>query len=103
MKEMLREYQKEMLSRLEMAWEKERSVMVQMPTGTGKTHLMAEVIRKEIGEQIQTPEIQTPEIQTPPLTPFFDKRSDFVDYPSEARLPVAFPQGRGDRSLPLYF
>ena len=45
MKEMLREYQREMLSRLEMAWEKERSVMVQMPTGTGKTHLMAEVIR----------------------------------------------------------
>ena len=42
---MLREYQREMLSRLEMAWEKERSVMVQMPTGTGKTHLMAEVIR----------------------------------------------------------
>ena len=66
MKEMLREYQREMLSRLEMAWEKERSVMVQMPTGTGKTHLMAEVIRKEIGEQIQTPEIQTPDL-TPPL------------------------------------
>ena len=80
MKEMLREYQKEMLSRLEMAWEKERSVMVQMPTGTGKTHLMAEVIRKEIGEQLQTPELQTP-----PLTPFFDKRSDFVDYPSHYR------------------
>ena len=26
--------------------------------------------------------------------PFFDKRSDFVDYPSKARLPVAFPKGR---------
>ena len=61
MKEMLREYQKEMLSRLEMAWEKERSVMVQMPTGTGKTHLMAEVIRKEIEDQIQPPPL------TPPL------------------------------------
>ena len=32
---------------------------------------------------------------TSPPTSFFDKRSDFVDYPSEARLPVAFPQGRG--------
>jgi superfamily II DNA or RNA helicase len=45
MKEMLREYQREMLSRLEKAWEKNRSVMVQMPTGTGKTWLMAEAIR----------------------------------------------------------
>ena len=27
-------------------------------------------------------------------SPFFDKRSDFVDYPSKARLPVAFPKGR---------
>ena len=42
---MLREYQREMLSRLEKAWEKNRSVMVQMPTGTGKTWLMAETIR----------------------------------------------------------
>ena len=45
MKKMLREYQREMLSRLEKAWEKNRSVMVQMPTGTGKTWLMAEAIR----------------------------------------------------------
>gem|GEM_PF-2159742 len=34
--------------------------------------------------------------EDPPPTSFFDKRSDFVDYPSEARLPVAFPQGRGE-------
>lgn len=42
---MLRDYQQEMLERLEKAWAKHRGVMVQMPTGTGKTHLMAEVVR----------------------------------------------------------
>ena len=43
---MLRDYQQEMLERLEKAWKSHRSVMVQMPTGTGKTHLMAAVIQK---------------------------------------------------------
>ena len=33
--------------------------------------------------------------------PFFDKRSDFVDYPSKARLPVAFPKGMGPCSFVL--
>ena len=42
----LRDYQIEMLGRLNMAWERVRSVMVQMPTGTGKTHLMAETIKQ---------------------------------------------------------
>jgi superfamily II DNA or RNA helicase len=41
----LRDYQQVMLNRLEEAWNGHRSVMVQMPTGTGKTHLMAAVIR----------------------------------------------------------
>ena len=41
----LREYQAEMLSRLGMAWTEHRSVMVQMPTGTGKTVLLAAMIR----------------------------------------------------------
>ena len=41
----LRDYQKEMLERLHHAWEKHQSVMVQMPTGTGKTVLLAKVIR----------------------------------------------------------
>ena len=35
-----------MLDRLQMEWGRHRSVMVQMPTGTGKTVLMAEVIRE---------------------------------------------------------
>ena len=42
----LRDYQKEMLSRLCDAWARHRSVMVQMPTGTGKTVLLAEVLRR---------------------------------------------------------
>lgn len=44
--DVLRNYQQEMIDRLEEAWSLHRSVMVQMPTGTGKTVLMAEVIRK---------------------------------------------------------
>ena len=41
----LRDYQIEMLGRLRSAWaEGKRSVMVQMPTGTGKTVLLAEVL-----------------------------------------------------------
>ena len=42
----LRDYQQDMLQRLYKAWKRHRSVMVQMPTGTGKTHLMAAVIRE---------------------------------------------------------
>ena len=44
----LRNYQQEMIDRLKDAWTRYRSVMVQMPTGTGKTVLMAEVIRRSI-------------------------------------------------------
>ena len=42
----LRDYQLEMLDRLHLAWEKHQSVMVQMPTGVGKTVLLAEEIRE---------------------------------------------------------
>ena len=48
--ETLRDYQQEMLDRLHEAWNSFQSVMVQMPTGTGKTHLMAAVIH-EVMEQ----------------------------------------------------
>ena len=44
---LLRDYQQEMLCRLEKAWTRVRSVMVQMPTGTGKTVVLAEVIKNE--------------------------------------------------------
>ena len=44
---MLRDYQIEMLERLKRAWDSKRSVLVQMPTGPGKTVLMADAIRSE--------------------------------------------------------
>ncbi len=43
----LRDYQLEMLDRLHLAWEQHQSVMVQMPTGVGKTVLLAEEIKNE--------------------------------------------------------
>ena len=48
MNEILRDYQQEMLERLHVAWKTCRGVMVQMPTGTGKTHVMAAVIRENM-------------------------------------------------------
>ena len=42
----LRAYQQEMKLRLFEEWELHRSVMVQMPTGTGKTHLLAAVVKE---------------------------------------------------------
>lgn len=45
---MLRDYQQEMKDRLYEAWTRYQSVMVQMPTGTGKTHLMAAVIQENM-------------------------------------------------------
>ena len=42
----LRDYQQSVLDELHQVWRKNRSVMVQMPTGTGKTVLLAAVIRE---------------------------------------------------------
>jgi len=44
----LRDYQIIMFQALNKAWKRTQSVMVQMPTGTGKTHLMAVVIKENI-------------------------------------------------------
>ena len=41
------DYQKEMLRQIEEAFRKHQSVMVQMPTGTGKTVLLAEEVKSE--------------------------------------------------------
>ncbi|MDE5948321.1 MAG: DEAD/DEAH box helicase family protein, partial [Prevotella sp.] len=41
----LHDYQNDIKSRLAEAWREHRSVMVQMPTGTGKTHVLAAVVR----------------------------------------------------------
>ena len=38
---LLRDYQKEIVFRVQETWKWHRSVMVQMPTGTGKTHVLA--------------------------------------------------------------
>lgn len=43
-KENLRPYQCDTLSQIIEAWENSRSVMAQMPTGTGKTHVLASVV-----------------------------------------------------------
>ena len=62
----LRDYQQEIITRIHRAWSQHRSVMVQMPTGTGKTHVLASIVsafsgrvlivahRIELIEQIQT-------------------------------------------------
>ena len=44
--DILRDYQQEMKVRLFEEWEFHRNVMVQMPTGTGKTHLLAAIVRE---------------------------------------------------------
>ena len=44
----LYDYQKDMLRRIQVAFTSHQSVMVQMPTGTGKTYLLASVVYGEI-------------------------------------------------------
>ena len=46
----LYDYQREMSERIEAAFRSCQSVMVQMPTGTGKTILLAEVVKNEKGK-----------------------------------------------------
>ena len=43
----LYEYQKDMLRQIEDAFVTHQSMMVQMPTGTGKTVLISEVVKRE--------------------------------------------------------
>lgn len=43
----LYEYQKDMLRQIENAFVTHQSVMIQMPTGTGKTVLISEVVKRE--------------------------------------------------------
>ena len=40
----LRDYQQDIVTRVHEAWKHHRSVMVQMPTGTGKTHVLASIV-----------------------------------------------------------
>ena len=50
----LRDYQKEIVFRVHEAWKRKRSVMVQMPTGTGKTHVLASIVDDFIGTDAST-------------------------------------------------
>ena len=43
---MLRDYQIDICERVEKAFARHRSVMVQMPTGTGKTMVLATLVMK---------------------------------------------------------
>ena len=43
----LYDYQKEMMGKIDTAFKSCQSVMVQMPTGTGKTVLLTEVVKNE--------------------------------------------------------
>ena len=45
---LLRYYQEEMLARIQEAWKRHRSVMAQMPTGTGKTHVLAAIVNNVV-------------------------------------------------------
>ena len=47
-KYLLRDYQEEMIARVREAWKQHRSVMVQMPTGTGKTHVLAAIVNNRV-------------------------------------------------------
>ena len=55
------DYQKEMLRQIEEAFRKHQSVMVQMPTGTGKTILLAEVVKSEKGKVKNPEEVKSEE------------------------------------------
>ena len=49
----LRDYQKDMIARIFQEWEKCQSVMVQMPTGTGKTQVLASIVNELIAHNEQ--------------------------------------------------
>ena len=52
---MLRDYQADMCSRVSEALELQRSVIVQMPPGTGKTVVLAELGRRLVNEDEDNP------------------------------------------------
>ena len=49
---LLRNYQKEIVARVLQEWKQVRSVMVQMPTGTGKTHVLASIVERFSGKTL---------------------------------------------------
>ena len=61
---MLRDYQAEICSRVEDALGKERSVMMQMPTGTGKTVVLAELVKRYLDKSLELREKKLRERRT---------------------------------------
>ena len=49
---MLRDYQIEICERVREAFARHRSVMMQMPTGTGKTVVLAEIVREYLNVNV---------------------------------------------------
>ena len=54
---MLRDYQLAICERVKEAFEAHRSVMMQMPTGTGKTVVLAELVKRYLSKSLELREI----------------------------------------------
>ncbi len=55
MKNMLRDYQIEICEKVNKAFETHRSVMMQMPTGTGKTVVLASLVKQFLNSNVDSP------------------------------------------------
>ena len=110
---MLRDYQEEICSRVREAFKKHRSVMMQMPTGTGKTVVLAELVRqflldnnknnvlivahrRELVEQIQ-------QALSRVMGSFEEKSSEFFENhpPSSSYPEEGLPKGRKLSTSPV--
>ena len=106
---MLRDYQEEICSRVREAFKKHRSVMMQMPTGTGKTVVLAELVRqflldnnknnvlivahrRELVEQIQQALKKVIFFENHPPSPSLPLKKGLHRFP----LNPLSPQGTGD-------
>lgn len=50
----LRDYQTDIMARIIDEWQRCKSVMVQMPTGTGKTRVLAALVNEELNDKNET-------------------------------------------------
>ena len=103
---MLRDYQEEICSRVREAFKKHRSVMMQMPTGTGKTVVLAELVRqflldnnknnvlivahrRELVEQIQQALLRVMGVEDKSSTSFGKyPMASFENHPPSPSLPL---------------
>ena len=123
---MLRDYQIEICERVREAFARHRSVMVQMPTGTGKTVVLAEIVREylkgnldvnldlnvdggrnvlivahrmELVEQIQQALKKVIFFENHPPSPSLPLKKGLHRFP----LNPLSPQGTGDLTVPVSF